>query len=143
MFLKDPGLYYEVHGEGKPLVLLNGIMMNTMSWAEHIPDLKDHYQVITYDMRDQGQSSRLEEGYRIDVHAEDLKKLLDHLGLRTANILGVSYGGQVALIFSLKFPGNGGKTDPLKYRGTRGSIPLVHGADVEAGRTAVRWGGLF
>ncbi len=104
MFLEDPGLYYEVHGEGKPLVLLNGIMMNTLSWAEHIPDLKDHYQVITYDMRDQGQSNRLEEGYRIDVHAEDLKKLLDHLGIKKANILGVSYGGQVALIFSLGFP---------------------------------------
>ena len=104
MFLKDPGLYYEIHGKGKPLVLLNGIMMNTLSWAEHIPLLKEHYQVITYDMRDQGQSDRLEEGYRIDVHAEDLKKLLDHLDIPAANILGVSYGGQVALIFSLKFP---------------------------------------
>ena len=104
MFLEDPGLYYEVHGEGKPLVLLNGIMMNTLSWVDHIPDLKDRYQVITYDMRDQGQSGRLEEGYTIDVHAEDLKKLLDHLGIKKANILGVSYGGQVALIFSLGFP---------------------------------------
>ena len=109
MFLKDPGLYYEVHGEGEPLVLLNGIMMNTLSWAEHIPHLKDHYQIITYDMRDQGQSSRLEEGYQIGVHADDLKKLLDHLNIHKANILGVSYGGQVALIFSLKFPETVGK----------------------------------
>ena len=60
-------------------------------------------------MRDQGQSGRLEEGYRIDIHAEDLKKLLDHLGLEKANIMGVSYGGQVALIFSLKYPEMVGK----------------------------------
>jgi len=104
MFLEYPGIYYEVHGQGRPLVLLNGIMMNTLSWAEHIPRLKDHYQVIVYDMRDQGQSARLEEGYDIGVHAEDLKKLLDHLNIEKAHILGVSYGGQVALIFSLKFP---------------------------------------
>ncbi len=104
MFLKNPGLYYEVHGNGKPLVLLNGIMMNTLSWAEHIPVFKNHCQVITYDMRDQGQSSRLEEGYKIDIHADDLKKLLDHLGIQKVDILGVSYGGQAALIFSLKFP---------------------------------------
>ena len=81
MFLEDPGIYYEVHGEGEPLVLLNGIMMNTLSWAEHIPLLKDRFQVITYDMRDQGQSARLNEGYDMGIHAGDLKKLLDHLNI--------------------------------------------------------------
>jgi len=104
MFLEDPGIYYEVHGEGAPLVLLNGIMMNTMSWAEHIPRLKDRYQVIVYDMRDQGQSARLKEGYDISIHAEDLKRLLGHLNIQKTHLLGVSYGGQVAMIFSLKFP---------------------------------------
>lgn len=104
MFLEDPGIYYEVHGEGQPLVLLNGIMMNTLSWAEHIPRLKDRYQVIVYDMRDQGQSARLEEGYDIGIHAEDLKRLIDHLDIHETHLLGVSYGGQVALIFSLRFP---------------------------------------
>ena len=104
MFFENPGIYYEVHGEGKPLVLLNGIMMNTLSWAEHIPLLKDHCQVIAYDMRDQGQSARLEEGYDISIHARDLKKLLDHLNIHRTHILGVSYGGQAALIFTLKYP---------------------------------------
>ena len=104
MFLEDPGIYYEVHGQGEPLVLLNGIMMNTLSWAEHIPWLKDRYQVIVYDMRDQGQSARLEEGYDISIHAEDLERLLRHLNIQKTHLLGVSYGGQVALIFSLKFP---------------------------------------
>ncbi len=104
MLLENPGLYYEIHGEGEPLVLLNGIMMNTLSWAEHIPLLKDHYQVIVYDMRDQGQSARLKEGYDSSIHAEDLKKLLDHLGISRTNLFGASYGGQVAMIFALKYP---------------------------------------
>lgn len=104
MFLKDPGIYYEVHGQGTPLVLLNGIMMNTLSWAEHVARLQDDYRLIVYDMRDQGQSSRLAPGYQIGLHAEDLKRLLDHLQIKKINICGLSYGGQVALIFSLKYP---------------------------------------
>ena len=39
MYLEDPGLYYEVHGKGKPLVLLNGIMMSAPSWVDHIERL--------------------------------------------------------------------------------------------------------
>ena len=104
MFLEDPGIYYEVHGQGRPLVLLNGIMMNTLSWVDHIERLKAHFQLIIYDMRDQGQSSRLAPGYDIGIHAEDLNKLLAHLDIDKANLWGVSYGGQVALIFSLRYP---------------------------------------
>ncbi|MBL7202767.1 MAG: alpha/beta hydrolase [Desulfobacteraceae bacterium] len=104
MLLEYPGIYYEVHGQGRPLVLLNGIMMNTLSWEEHLSKLKNHYQLLTYDMRDQGQSSRLEDGYDISIHAGDLKRLLNHLNIPKVNIWGVSYGGQVALIFALKYP---------------------------------------
>lgn len=104
MFLEDIGLYYEINGEGKSLVLLNGIMMNALSWKDHIPKFKKGYQIITYDMRDQGQSTRLKEGYTIDVHVEDLKRLLDHLNIEKVTLLGVSYGSQVALLFALKYP---------------------------------------
>jgi 3-oxoadipate enol-lactonase len=104
MFFEELGIYYEIHGQGLPLVLLNGIMMNTLSWVDHIEKLRDRYQLIVYDMRDQGRSSRLEEGYDNNLHAEDLKRLLDHLGIAKAHIWGLSYGGQVALIFTLKYP---------------------------------------
>jgi pimeloyl-ACP methyl ester carboxylesterase len=104
MILEDPGIYYEVHGQGKPLVLLNGIMMNTLSWVDHIERLKDHFQLIIYDMRDQAQSAKMGEGYDISIHAEDLKKLLEHLQWDKVDIWGVSYGGQVGMIFTLKYP---------------------------------------
>lgn len=104
MFFEDLGIYYEFHGEGKPLIILNGIMMSALSWKDHIPMFKEGYQIITYDMRDQGQSDRLDEGYTIDTHVEDLKKLLDHLNIDKVTLLGVSYGSQVALLFVLKYP---------------------------------------
>ena len=106
MYLKDPGIYYEVHGDGNPLVLLNGIMMSTPSWVDHIERLKDRFQLIVYDMRDQGQSARLEQGYDNRIHVQDLKKLLDHLNIDKADLWGVSYGGQVALLFTLAHPEN-------------------------------------
>jgi pimeloyl-ACP methyl ester carboxylesterase len=79
-------------------------MMNTMSWEEHIAKLRDRYQLIIYDMRDQGQSSRLKEGYDVAIHADDLKRLLVHLNVERTNLFGLSYGGQVAMIFALKYP---------------------------------------
>lgn len=106
MYLEDPGIYYEVHGQGKPLVLLNGIMMSTPSWVDHIQRLQDRFQLILYDMRDQGQSARLAAGYDNHIHVEDLKKLLAHLKIDRADLWGVSYGGQVALLFALAHPEN-------------------------------------
>lgn len=104
MYLDDPGIYYEVHGKGPSLILLNGIMMSSPSWIDHIQRLQDRFQLIVYDMRDQGQSARLEEGYDNKVHVQDLKKLMDHLGIDKADLWGVSYGGQVALLYTLAFP---------------------------------------
>mgnify|MGYP001164750365 FL=1 len=105
MFLEDPGIYYEIHGTGKPVIILNGIMMSTASWEDHIERWKKKFLVITYDTRDQGRSARItDKPYTIDIHAEDLKKLIDHLNLKKVNLMGVSYGAQIAELFSLKHP---------------------------------------
>ncbi len=101
---KDLGIYYEIHGEGYPLVLMNGIMMNTASWKEHINILKKYFKVIVYDMRDQGRSIKMKKNYNIDIHADDLYKFLNYLNLDKVNLLGLSYGGQVAEIFAIKYP---------------------------------------
>jgi pimeloyl-ACP methyl ester carboxylesterase len=62
--LKDGGsIYYEIHGDGEPLILLNGLMMNTLSWMDFIPQLADKFKLILFDFRDQGRSSKLTEGY--------------------------------------------------------------------------------
>ncbi|SHE90780.1 alpha/beta hydrolase fold [Marinitoga hydrogenitolerans DSM 16785] len=91
MFFEKKGIYYEIYGEGKPLILLNGIMMNTLSWASHIKVLSKYFKIIVYDMRDQVRSEKLEEDYDISIHVEDLHNFIIHLGLEKVNILGLSY----------------------------------------------------
>lgn len=90
-------LYYEVHGEGEPVIFLSGIMMNTLSWASYVPEISKRYQLILLDFRDQGQSSRMQNEYTLDVHVPDVLHLIDSLNLKRVHLLGLSYGGQVAL----------------------------------------------
>jgi len=95
-------VYYEVHGEGEPLLFLHGIMMNTMSWLGFIPELSKRFKLILLDFRDQGQSSRMKEPYSQDIHVGDIVNLIDALGLPKVHAMGLSYGGQVALRFALQ-----------------------------------------
>ncbi len=101
--LKDGGkIYYEVHGEGEPVIFLHGIMMNTMSWLSFIPDLSKRFKLILLDFRDQGQSSRMQEQYAQDIHIGDVLSLLDEVKIPKVHMMGLSYGGQVALRFALQ-----------------------------------------
>jgi len=103
---KSKKVYYEVYGEGKPLVLLNGIMMSTMSWQVFKDVLSANNQLILVDFLDQGKSDKIEDtAYTQDMQVEVLKALFDELKLNKINIVGISYGGEVALQFSVKYEG--------------------------------------
>lgn len=93
---------YEVYGQGEPVLFLGGIMMNTVSWATFVPALSRKFKLILLDFRDQGQSSKMPGPYKIDIHVGDVLKLLDALAIQKVHLMGVSYGGDVALLFSLK-----------------------------------------
>lgn len=100
-------LYYELHGpEDAPvLVLNNGIIMNAAtSWIFQTKALSSVYRVLQYDCRGQGQSDHPEDSYSMTGHADDLAGLLDVLGIAKAHIAGISYGGEVAEAFALKYP---------------------------------------
>ena len=94
-------LYYEEFGspDATPIIFLNGIMMNTVSWYGHKPFF-ENYRMILFDFRDQGQSDKADRQYTIDAHVDDLSNLLKHLKLEKINIVGVSYGGHVAAMFA-------------------------------------------
>ena len=101
--LKDGAkIYYEVHGEGEPVIFLHGIMMSTLSWVAFIPELSKRFKLILVDFRDQGQSSRMKGEYSQDIHVGDIVNLLDELNLSRVHMMGLSYGGQVALRFALQ-----------------------------------------
>jgi len=94
-------LYYEVYGEGEPIIFLNGIMTSTLSWAGLIPAVSKKFKLILFDFRDQGNSSKMKEPYELDIHVGDLINLIDRLHISKIHLMGLSYGGLVALKFAL------------------------------------------
>ena len=98
-------VYYEVHGNaGEPILILNGIMMSTMSWKNFIPDFSRNNICILVDFLDQGQSSRMTESYDHSIQVRLLEALLQQLPYKTVSIMGISYGGEVAIQFALAYP---------------------------------------
>jgi non-heme chloroperoxidase len=96
-------LYYEDHGDGKPVVLIHGWPLSGRSWENQIGALVDNgRRVITYDRRGFGHSAQPWFGYDYDTLAADLDTLLNHVNLREATLVGFSMGGgEVARYLSL------------------------------------------
>ncbi|MCL2573511.1 MAG: alpha/beta hydrolase [Defluviitaleaceae bacterium] len=101
---KNKQIYVECHGEGAPIVILNGIMMSTASWKPFIVTLSKHNKLILLDFLDQGQSSKMDKGYDIAIQADVVKCALDALRIEKAHFIGISYGASVAMNFALMYP---------------------------------------
>lgn len=105
--LKDSDLYYEVYGEGEPLILLHGNSGSIQDFYQEIPELSKHYKVIAVDTRGQGKSTDTsKKDFNYKIFAEDVKALIDKLGLKRVAIVGWSDGGNTGLEFALKYPEN-------------------------------------
>jgi pimeloyl-ACP methyl ester carboxylesterase len=96
-------MFYETYGEGEPLVILNGIMMSTASWNGFIDAFSERNKLVLLDLIDQGRSDKADGPYKQDMHVEMLKELFDKLGFQKVHLLGISYGGEVAQKFALKY----------------------------------------
>src|SRR5260370_21184283 len=95
-------LYYEHAGSGHPLVLIHGFTLDTRMWEDQFAIFTQHYQAIRYDMRGFGRSALpTEEPF---TAVEDLRALLDTLGVSRTFVLGLSRGGHVAIDFALMYP---------------------------------------
>ncbi len=99
-------LYYELHGpaEAEVLVLSNGVLMSTASWAFQTPVLSQQYRLLLYDCRGMWQSEHPAGPYSMEQHADDLAALLDALEIGQAHIGGTSYGAEVSMVFALNYP---------------------------------------
>jgi pimeloyl-ACP methyl ester carboxylesterase len=98
-------IYYEVHGEGEPLLLLHGGTATSQAWASHLPAFAEHFRVFTPDSRGHGRTDNPagELGYRL--MADDVAALIGALGLQRPLVLGYSDGGQIALELGMRYPG--------------------------------------
>lgn len=101
---KNYNIYYEVHGSGDPILLLNGIMMSTKSWTEFVEPFTEKNQLILVDFLGQGQSPKEYEQFYHDTQVELVEELLKHLNIAKVNLFGISYGGEIALQYVLKYP---------------------------------------
>ena len=98
------GLYYTEKGFGTPLVLLHGNGENGEYFKNQIDYFAKKYRVIAVDTRGHGKSPRGNKPFRLETFADDLKSFLDENNLKRVNLLGFSDGGNIALIFTLKYP---------------------------------------
>lgn len=97
-------IYYEVVGEGPPILLGHSFFCSGEMWRYQVPVLAESYRVISADYRGHGQSSPLREDLDIYELVEDSVALLDHLGIERAVWAGLSVGGMTAMRAALRYP---------------------------------------
>ncbi len=100
----DLNIYYEIHGEGPPLIFLHGLGSSTRDWEYQIEFFAGRYQVIAMDFRGHGQSGKPPGPYSVQLFAADTVKLLKALNLGPAHIAGLSMGGMVAFQMAVDTP---------------------------------------
>jgi pimeloyl-ACP methyl ester carboxylesterase len=98
-------MYYEVYGEGKPIVLLHGSYMTIpMNWSQIIPLLAKDRKVIVAEMQGHGRTRDIPREMSYEGMADDVSGLLKHLRIDSADILGYSMGGGIAFQVAVRHP---------------------------------------
>jgi pimeloyl-ACP methyl ester carboxylesterase len=98
-------LYYEVHGTGKPLVLLHGGLLTIgLSFGAILPVLAETRQVIAVELQGHGHTADIDREPSLTGFADDVVALLDELGIERADLFGFSLGGLVALQIAMSHP---------------------------------------
>jgi len=98
-------MYYETHGMGFPLLLINGLGSDHREWLYQVPAFATRFQVVVFDNRGTGGSAVPPGPYTTAQMADDAVALLASLGMARAHVLGVSLGGMIAQEVALRHPG--------------------------------------
>jgi len=98
-------VYYEIYGEGNPIILLHGAFFTIdMNWGELIPELSKTRKVIALEMQGHGHTAFSDRELSITTLASDVEKLMDYLKIDSADVAGFSMGGSVAYQFAVQTP---------------------------------------
>ena len=104
--VNDINMYYDVQGDGFPLVMIMGFLGNADCWDPRmLPALSDKFKVITFDNRGAGRTDVSDKAFSIRLLAEDTVGLMDVLNVPKAHVLGTSMGGMIAQELALNYPG--------------------------------------
>jgi len=98
-------VYYEVYGEGKPIILLHGAFITIeMNWGQLIPELAKTRKVIAIELQGHGHTPFSDRKLSRATLASDVEKVMDYLKIDSADVAGYSFGGQVAYQFAIQSP---------------------------------------
>jgi 3-oxoadipate enol-lactonase len=123
---------YDSLGNGKCVVLIHAIGVNRRMWQEVAKLLKADHNVIVYDLRGHGDTSTAGNNWTLEMFSDDLRGLLDHLGLSSCSMVGLSLGGMIAQTFVLRHPS---RVDKLVLSNTTSGQQRNHGGRYTTGRT--------
>ena len=102
--IRDLDVFYESRGEGEPVLLIHGLGSSTEDWEPQVAALARRYRVLTYDVRGHGRTAKPKGRYSMKQFADDAAAFLDHLGLHSAHVVGISMGGMIALQLATDHP---------------------------------------
>lgn len=104
--IDDINMYYEIQGESNviSLVLISGLGTDLTVYREIITQLSKKFKVLAFDNRGAGRTDKPDIPYSIEMMAGDTANLMKAVGIKKANVLGISLGGRIALELCLKYP---------------------------------------
>ncbi|HXH20901.1 MAG TPA: alpha/beta hydrolase [Dehalococcoidia bacterium] len=97
-------MYYETHGEGEAIVFAHGAGGDHLSWWQQVPFFRSRYRCVTFDHRGFGRTADVENGPGANAYPEDLRALMDHLGIERAYLVAQSMGGGTCMGFTVAYP---------------------------------------
>ena len=102
--VNDIDMYYEIHGDGEPLLIIWGMGGEISPFVDYMDNLNEDYKLIFFDNRGTGRTDKPHEQYSFELMASDTVGLMDKLGIKSAHILGISMGSRIALVMAAKYP---------------------------------------
>ena len=103
--VNDINIYYEVHGDGYPLIMIMGLSANLDWWDPPLMEaMSSKFKTFIFDNRGAGRTDKPEIDYSVKMFADDTAGLMDALNIQRAHVLGISMGGMIAQEFVLKYP---------------------------------------
>ena len=136
--VNDAEIYYEVHGEGQPIVFLSETACDGEVWKIYqVPEFSKDHRVVIHDYRGTGQSSKPSMNYTTQIFAKDTVALMDYLKVEDAIVVGHSMGGRVAQVLALDYPS---RVKKLVLASTGSHYPQTKGLPLKICKEMIEWG---
>ena len=135
-------LYYEIHGSGRPLILLHGGLGALEMFGPNLTALAQNHQVIAVDLQGHGRTADIDRPLNVAFMADDIAALINHLKLQRPDVMGYSLGGGVALLTAIRHPEVVGKlvvvSTPFRRNGFYPDILAQQGQVTAAAAEAMK-----